>query len=172
LHDLIPLGPALPGALTTAEIDATMAYAEAEKALATRAAHGTEHGPSADLGRRQPRLHRFDRTEPVASGNRDLLPLPFLVALAAPDQDPQPVRDLGQVRDVERAQRSERRNAPAKPRQSSARSLLPIMVSGHSAIICPIRSAVAGALPCFAEPMVRRMPRSVAFTPSLLVGGS
>jgi hypothetical protein len=34
MHDLIPLGPALPGALTTAEIDATMAYAEAEKALA------------------------------------------------------------------------------------------------------------------------------------------
>ena len=32
MHDLIPLGPALPGALTTAEIDATMAYAEAEKA--------------------------------------------------------------------------------------------------------------------------------------------
>ena len=31
MHDLIPLGPALPGALTAAEIDATMAYAEAEK---------------------------------------------------------------------------------------------------------------------------------------------
>jgi hypothetical protein len=39
MHDLIPLGPALPGALTTAEIDATMAYAEAEKAPATRAAY-------------------------------------------------------------------------------------------------------------------------------------
>jgi hypothetical protein len=38
MHDLIPLGAALPGDLTTAEIDATMAYAEAEKALATRAA--------------------------------------------------------------------------------------------------------------------------------------
>ena len=37
LHNLIPFGPALPGALTVAEIDATMAYAEAEKALATRA---------------------------------------------------------------------------------------------------------------------------------------
>jgi site-specific recombinase XerD len=42
LHDLIPLGPALPGALTTAEIDATMAYAEAEKALATRAAYASD----------------------------------------------------------------------------------------------------------------------------------
>ena len=41
LHDLIPLGPALPalGALTTAEIDATMRFAEAEKAVATRAAY-------------------------------------------------------------------------------------------------------------------------------------
>ena len=36
MHDLITFGPALPGALTTAEIDATMAYAEAEKAPATR----------------------------------------------------------------------------------------------------------------------------------------
>jgi site-specific recombinase XerD len=42
VHDLIPLTPALPGALTTAEIDATMAYAEAEKALATRAAYASD----------------------------------------------------------------------------------------------------------------------------------
>ncbi len=42
MHDLIPLGPALPGALTTAEIDATMAYAEAEKALATRQAYASD----------------------------------------------------------------------------------------------------------------------------------
>jgi hypothetical protein len=39
LHDLIPLDLALPGTLTTAEIDATIAYAEAEKALATREAY-------------------------------------------------------------------------------------------------------------------------------------
>jgi hypothetical protein len=40
LHDLIPLVPALPalGALT----DATMAYAEAEKALATRQAYAAD----------------------------------------------------------------------------------------------------------------------------------
>jgi hypothetical protein len=37
MNALIPLGPALPGAITTAEIDATMRFAEAEKALATRA---------------------------------------------------------------------------------------------------------------------------------------
>ena len=42
MHDLIPLGPALPGALTVAEIDATMAYAEAEKALATRQAYASD----------------------------------------------------------------------------------------------------------------------------------
>jgi hypothetical protein len=42
LHDLIPLDLALPGALTTAEIDATMAYAEAEKALATREAYASD----------------------------------------------------------------------------------------------------------------------------------
>jgi site-specific recombinase XerD len=42
MHDLIPLGPALPGALTVAEIDATMAYAEAEKALATREAYASD----------------------------------------------------------------------------------------------------------------------------------
>jgi len=37
MNALIPIDAVLPGALTTAEIDATMAYAEAEKALATRA---------------------------------------------------------------------------------------------------------------------------------------
>ena len=42
MHDLIPLGTSLPGALTTAEIDATMAYAEAEKALATREAYASD----------------------------------------------------------------------------------------------------------------------------------
>ena len=42
MHDLIPLAAALPGALTVAEIDATMAYAEAEKALATRAAYAAD----------------------------------------------------------------------------------------------------------------------------------
>ena len=42
MHDLIPLGPLLPGALTTAEIDATVAYAEAEKAQATRRAYASD----------------------------------------------------------------------------------------------------------------------------------
>jgi hypothetical protein len=64
----------------------------------------SEHWPAADLRRRQPRLHGLDRTEPVAAGYGDLLAPPFLVALAAPDQDPRPVRNLGQVRDFERAQ--------------------------------------------------------------------
>jgi hypothetical protein len=44
LHDLIPLDPALPalGALTTAEIDPAMGYAEAEKAIATRRAYAAD----------------------------------------------------------------------------------------------------------------------------------
>jgi len=42
MHDLIPLGPALPGGLTAAEIDATMTYAEAEKSAATRAAYASD----------------------------------------------------------------------------------------------------------------------------------
>ena len=45
MHDLISLGPeALPalGMLTEAEVDATMAYAEAEKALATRRAYASD----------------------------------------------------------------------------------------------------------------------------------
>jgi integrase len=45
MHDLIPIGPsALPdlGALTTAEVAATMAYAAAEKATATREAYATD----------------------------------------------------------------------------------------------------------------------------------
>jgi hypothetical protein len=41
LHDLIPLG-SLPGDLSVAEINATMAYAEAEKAPATREAYASD----------------------------------------------------------------------------------------------------------------------------------
>jgi hypothetical protein len=69
-------------------------------ALQRRAQHRT----AADLGGGQPCLHRLDRPEPVAARDRDLLPLPFLVALAAADQHPEPVRRLGQVRDLERHQ--------------------------------------------------------------------
>jgi integrase len=42
MHDLIVLDPAVPGVLTRAEIDATMAYAEAEKAPATREAYAAD----------------------------------------------------------------------------------------------------------------------------------
>ena len=42
VHDLIPLSATLPGALTIAEIDATMGYAAAEKAQATRAAYASD----------------------------------------------------------------------------------------------------------------------------------
>jgi hypothetical protein len=70
VHDLIPLGTTLPGELTTAEIDATMAYAEAEKALATRAAYASDW----------PRLRRLVRLQgrhspASAPGDRGRLPL-------------------------------------------------------------------------------------------------
>jgi site-specific recombinase XerD len=42
MHDLTLIDPALPGALTVAEIDVTMAYAEAEKAAATRRAYESD----------------------------------------------------------------------------------------------------------------------------------
>jgi site-specific recombinase XerD len=42
LHDLIGFDPVLPSALTAAEIDATIAYAEAEKAAATRTAYAAD----------------------------------------------------------------------------------------------------------------------------------
>ena len=42
MHDLIPTGPALAGALTMAEIDATMAFAEASSSPATRRAYATD----------------------------------------------------------------------------------------------------------------------------------
>jgi hypothetical protein len=42
LHDLITIDALPPGTLTVAEIGATMAYAEAEKALATRAAYASD----------------------------------------------------------------------------------------------------------------------------------
>jgi integrase len=42
VHDLITLDTLRPGALTTAEIDLTMRFAEAEKAAATRAAYASD----------------------------------------------------------------------------------------------------------------------------------
>jgi site-specific recombinase XerD len=42
MNDLIPIEQIPPGALSTAEIDQTMAYAEAEKAAATRAAYAAD----------------------------------------------------------------------------------------------------------------------------------
>jgi site-specific recombinase XerD len=42
MRDVIPVDAIPPGVLTTAEIDAAMAYAEAEKAPATRAAYASD----------------------------------------------------------------------------------------------------------------------------------
>ena len=65
---------------------------------------GREHRPLIDLGRRKPGLDGFDRPQPVAAGDGDLLPLPFLVGLAAADQDPVAVRGFHQIRDLEGAE--------------------------------------------------------------------
>jgi site-specific recombinase XerD len=42
MHDLMALDPAVPGALTRAEIDATLTYVEAEKASSTRQAYAAD----------------------------------------------------------------------------------------------------------------------------------
>ena len=42
MHDLIPAADMLPGSLTTAEIDATMAYAENATAESTRIAYASD----------------------------------------------------------------------------------------------------------------------------------
>ena len=82
MHDLIPLGPALPalGALTTAEIDATMAYAEAEKALATRQAYGR------GLARLRRLVRLQGRHSPASARTSVLLPVPDgpMIAAASP----------------------------------------------------------------------------------------
>jgi hypothetical protein len=50
MHDLIPAGQMLPGTLSDAEIDATMAFAEAEKAASTRAAYTPATGVTSPPG--------------------------------------------------------------------------------------------------------------------------
>ena len=71
MHDLIPLGTTLPRALTAAEIGATMAYAEAEKALATREAYASDwRGTSRRLVPLQGR-----HSPASAPGDRRRLPL-------------------------------------------------------------------------------------------------
>ena len=90
----------------------------------------------------------------------------------ARDEQPRPLpsRGLRQV-DLQRAEFAPPERA-GEPSASSARSRRPIMLSGHSATICISTSAVAGAFPALAVPIVRRIPRSTTFTPSWLVGGS
>ena len=66
--------------------------------------HGAEHRSCGDLGGGEPGLHGLDGAQLVASGDRDLLALPFLVGLAAADCDAQPVRRLGQIGDLQRAE--------------------------------------------------------------------
>src|SRR6266436_1534473 len=65
---------------------------------------------------------------------------------------------------------SDRRNAPAKPINSKARSRRPFRSVPVFAAIASNRSAVAGAFLILAVPKVRRMPLTVALTNSSSVG--
>jgi len=62
MHNLIPLPAVEPGALTTAEIDATMAFAEAEKSAATRKAYALDW-PISSLGATPAAPRRYRRTQ-------------------------------------------------------------------------------------------------------------
>jgi hypothetical protein len=87
-------------------------------------------GP-ATLRRRQPRLHRLDRSEPVAARDGHLLPLPSWSPLLRRIRIRSPSGTSTRSSTCS-AHGSERRNAPAKPSASSARSRLPISVSGRA----------------------------------------
>ncbi len=89
--------------------------------------HRTEHRADADLRRRQPRLHRLDRPQAVATRYGHLLPLPFLVPLRPPDQHAQPVHDLGQVGDIQRAEL-----APPECAGETKRQQCPVALADHA----------------------------------------
>jgi hypothetical protein len=102
---------------------------------------------------------------------RDLLPLPFLIALAAPDQDPQPVGDFGEIGDLERAEFT----APERPGKAQAKQrAIPLADHAVRAQGNHLADQVRGRrrLALFRAADGRRIPRSTAFTASLPVGGS
>ena len=65
-----------------------------------------------------------------------------------------------------------RRNAPANPSSSRARSRRPSSVSGSVATIARTSAVSAGALPACAVPLARRMPAHTARTVACRVGES
>ena len=79
---------------------------------------------------------------------------------------------LGQIGDLEGDQLGATERAGEAQGQQRAVPGGADRVSGQSASICFSTSAVAGAFPSLAAPMVRRMPRRTALTPFWLVGGS
>jgi hypothetical protein len=130
---------------------------------------GPEQRTLGDRCRLEPRHHGIDRLEPRACQDGDDLALAFLVGLGAADRDPQPGL-VGSRSATVSAASSERRNAPAKPSSRSARSRVPLSVSGQQAIMSAMMPCVAGALRVWAAPFVRRMPFMVALTASEPVG--
>jgi hypothetical protein len=126
--------------------------------------HGAEHRAGGKLGSGEPQLHGLDRTEATAAQDGHLGPLPSWSVLRRRIATAQAVRRLGKILHLQRHQLGAAERAGEAQRQQR--------VSGQSASICFSTSAVAGALPSLAAPMVRRIPRRTALTPSWLVGGS
>ena len=160
-----------PGAHSVALHDLRRAEGRKRRGLQAAALqHWPEQRTRADLRHGEPRLHRLHRAQAVAARNGDLMPLPALVGLAPTNPDAQPIRDFAQILDLERhqlaaAERAGKSPTPAMP----GRACLPACSDRAAA---SRTSAVAGLLRSGAVPMVRRMPRSIALTPSALVGGS
>jgi hypothetical protein len=130
-----------------------------------------EHGAFGNACRGKSILDCSDGPQLASPRDGDFLPLPFLVDLAAPIvmRNPSGASAKSSTRS---ATSSERRNAPAKPSASNARSRLPFNVSGQPSSMDRTTSAVAGDFCTLVVPIVRRIPRIRAFTASAPVGGS
>jgi hypothetical protein len=91
MHDLTQLDPAPAGVLMAAEIDATMAYAEAEKAPATRAAAGLLPASAALLSAAAVDVSGAER----AGGLSAALMGRIVRSTSSPLQEGNPVRSAG-----------------------------------------------------------------------------
>src|SRR5215510_14751014 len=146
------------------------AVGQAGRANAATFADRAEYRTFSDLCCGQPIGDRVHRTGNVAAQDGGRVALTLLVGLAVGDSDRNPA-SVCSIWDTSNATSSERRNAPAKPSSSKARSRRAISPSPVRAMAM-IRAAVAGAFFAAAVPLVRRMPRTVAFTRSSSGGTS
>ena len=102
-------------------------------------------GPDVIPAACQPRLDRLHGPQPEASRDGDLLPLTGLIGLRCAGSGPASRREPRS--DPRRSARPVpiRRNAPAKPSASNARSRFPASVSGRPFSMSASRSAVTAA---------------------------